>query len=344
VGVGGDASKGFERGAGDSAWALSSHVHRLEFVLHNARDVDAVARGILEQLSSLPGVTRVALGLVEGAGRRLRFIASESIDGDDALPWCHIDAFDDVPLNAVVRSGSPVLGNVDELEPRFPGLIRQQRELGTRAMATVPLPGLGAPMGGLVLYFDVEQDFGETQRNMLEGAARRTAEAVRRVRADALGTGPTGGGPALGDLGHHVALELEPDPRSAGLARRFLREHLTDWGIPDAVTDTAQLCVSELVNNVIMHAEASSELALHLQDDVLTVVLRDRGGSHGAKAPARPATVTDDDELVVAGRGLVLVDALTDRWGTERDGVGTTAWFVLELDEDLEDDGPAQTG
>ena len=32
---------------------------------------------------------------------------------------------------------------------------------------------------------------------------------------------------------------------------------------------------------------------------------------------------------MVAGRGLTLVDALADRWGTERNEVGTTAWFVL---------------
>ena len=155
--------------------------------------------------------------------------------------------------------GRAGLGNLDQLEPRFPGLVRHQRELGNRAIATVPLPGNGngVPMGGLVLYFDAEQDFGDTERHLLDAAARRTADAVRRVRAEALGTGPTGGGPALGAEGRHVGLELDADPRSAGRARRFLREHLDDWGVPDDPSDTAQLCLSELVNNVIMHAEAA---------------------------------------------------------------------------------------
>ena len=83
---------------------------------------------------------------------------------------------------------------------------------------------------------------------------------------------------------------------------------------------------------------------LHLEEDVLTVVLSDRGGSQGAHTTARPSPVTDQDELVVAGRGLLLVDALTDRWGTERDAVGTTAWFVIEVGDDLDADGSAQTG
>ncbi len=32
------------------------------------------------------------------------------------------------------------------------------------------------------------------------------------------------------------------------------------------------------------------------------------------------------------GRGLLLVEALADRWGSERDAVGTTVWFSLDLD------------
>ncbi len=33
------------------------------------------------------------------------------------------------------------------------------------------------------------------------------------------------------------------------------------------------------------------------------------------------------------GRGLQLVEALADRWGSERDALGTSVWFALELDE-----------
>lgn len=311
----------------------------MEFVLHNAPDVDAVARGVLGHLLGLPGVSRVGLALVEGAGRRLRFVASDGSGGSDrsdgdALDWCHIDAYDDVPLIAVTRFGSPVIGSLDELEGRFPGVVARQREHGTRALATIPLPGNGAPMGGLMLFFDTDQEFGETERHMFDVAARRTADAVRRVRADALGTGPTGGGPMLGQRGHRAVLELDSDPRSAGLARRFLRERLTEWAVDDDVLDSAQLCISELVNNVIMHAHASSELTLHLEDGMLSVILADRGGAEArSEGPARPSAgpTGDEDELIVAGRGLVLVDALADSWGTERNDVGTTAWFAFDL-------------
>jgi hypothetical protein len=36
------------------------------------------------------------------------------------------------------------------------------------------------------------------------------------------------------------------------------------------------------------------------------------------------------EPLQVHGRGLQLVDALSARWGSRLDEVGTTVWFVLE--------------
>ena len=322
--------------SGVDAWAESEHVPRLEFVLHNARDVDAVARGALGHLVGLPDVTRVGVALTEGAGRRLRFVASDSVTDSD-LPWCNIDAYDDVPLTAVTRTGEPVVGNLDQLEQRFPGVVAHQRRAGTHAIAAMPLPGIGPPMGGLVVFFDADQQFTETQRRVLDAAARRTAEAVRRVRAGALGTGPTVGGPSLGD-GHRAELELDGDPRSAGAARRFLRERLAEWGIDDESVDTAELCLSELVNNVIMHAHASAELTVHVQEGRLSVVVRDRGG---ALPGTPPSPDPDADPMRVSGRGLTMVDALANRWGTERDAVGTTAWFVLDL---AASKGTQQTG
>ena len=55
--------------------------------------------------------------------------------------------------------------------------------------------------------------------------------------------------------------------------------------------------------------------------------MRDRGGHAPDAAPD-----DDPDPLRVHGRGLQLVEALADRWGSERDAVGTTVWFSLELD------------
>ena len=47
-----------------------------------------------------------------------------------------------------------------------------------------------------------------------------------------------------------------------------------------------------------------------------------------------PHVSDDEDPLRVFGRGLVLVEALADRWGSERDVVGTTSGSSLELPDD----------
>ena len=319
------------------AW---QHVQRLEFLLRSAASIDEVARDVLTHLVQLPGVTRVGIGLTEGAGRRLRFVASDRVD-EAELPWCHIDAYDDVPLTTVTRTGEDVLGTLDQLQSAYPEIVAKQREAGTCAIAAVPLPGVGSSVGGLIVFFDGDQPFDEPQRRLLHAAARRTADAVRRVSTvsrDSLVDPP----PEESEhAGHHSRIELEGDPRAASAVRRFLREQLGAWGIDDDTVDSAELCASELVNNVIMHARSAFQLNVHLEDRALTVTVRDVGrGSPGAGGSHAP--VQDDDSMRVFGRGLTLIDAIADRWGSDRDGSGTIAWFVLELENDIR--SPAQTG
>jgi anti-sigma regulatory factor (Ser/Thr protein kinase) len=302
---------------------MLGRLSRLEFALRNAPDVDGVARAVLRDLVSLPGVVRVGIALTEGGGRRLRFLVADA--GDSAAEWCHVDAYDDVPLTSVVRTGEAVLGNLDGLGGRFAGVVARQRSVGNRALAALPLPGSGSPIGGVIVFFDEEQPFDAPQRRLLDATARRTAEAVRRVRA------AVGGADAATDAPEgerSVLLVLDDDPRSPGAARRFLRARLDEWQVGGDVRDAAELCLSELVTNAVIHAGTSSVLTIALQDDLLTVAVRDRG-----EVGAEPAVqlVDDDDPLRVFGRGLQLVDALADRWGSDHDPDGTTSWFALEV-------------
>lgn len=280
--------------------------------------VDSVASAALQELTGIPGVRRAGIALTEGGGRRLLFRAS------DADGWCHIDAYDDVPLTTVVRSGEPVLGHLDALAGRYAGVVERQRSEGTRALAALPLAGNGAggPVGGVMLYFDADQDFDEPQRRHLAEAAHRIAESVRRVRpADpAL---PSHDEPAGT---HRATLRLDDDARGVGRARRFLCDLLAAWGVDDDPLETAVLCLSELVTNAIIHAGTGSRVTVSLDGGVLRVEVVDRGAGQDVVGP-----VDDEDPLRVCGRGLQLVDALADRWGSERDADGTRAWFDLVL-------------
>jgi anti-sigma regulatory factor (Ser/Thr protein kinase) len=286
--------------------------------------IDEIAERLLADLAALPGVRRVGFALSEGGGRRLRFTASDR-SHEDRLDWCHIDAYDDVPLTLVVRTGEPVMGERDALDPRFDDFVAGQ-PAEVRALAAVPLPGIGSPMGGLIVFLDEPWSFDEGERRLLEATARRAADAVRRVRV--------GGGDSLDEVDAEdgsaltARVVLDDDPRSASEARRFLREFLERAEISEDVRGVAELCLSELVTNAIVHAGTRSELRATL-DSTLTVLVRDHGGPAPDAAPDE-----DPDPLRVHGRGLQLVEALADRWGSERDARGTSVWFALELESE----------
>ncbi|MEU7044286.1 ATP-binding protein [Streptomyces varsoviensis] len=119
--------------------------------------------------------------------------------------------------------------------------------------------------------------------------------------------------------------------RSAGRARAALRQQLTDWKVPNEAAETAVLLLSELVANAVEHGKTSPgreiEARYELRGGVLRVEVADAGD--GLPRP-RPAAADDED-----GRGLALVAAFSERWGTSfrRDGVGKTVWAELEVPE-----------
>ncbi|MGB0102269.1 MAG: ATP-binding protein [Nocardioides sp.] len=279
-------------------------------------EVDSVASAALGELTGLPGVRRAAIALVEGGGRRLRFRAS---DGD---AWCHIDAYDDVPLTAAVRTGAPLFGDLDDLRERFRGVVERQEAEGTRALAALPLPGAGQAVGAVIVFFDTEQCFDDTQRAVLGRLALRISESVRRVRsAKRRAAAPA----SDSSMPHRATLWLDDDPRAVGRARGFLRRLLVAWEVDGDALDTAELCLSELVTNAVIHAGTGSLVTVGLEAGVLRVEVRDHG------AGAEVDLLDEDDPLRVFGRGLQLVDALADRWGAEHHEDGTLSWFALEV-------------
>ena len=206
-----------------------------------ASAIDDIARSLLTDLVALPGVGRVGFALTEGGGRRLRFTASDRSD-DDRVDWCHIDAYDDVPLTSVVRTGEPVLGDRGSLDPRFDDFVAGQ-PAEVRALAAVPLPGIGSPIGGLIVFLDEEWDFDGAQRGLLEATARRAADAVRRIRVGSHDLHDEEPEPT-DDSTLTARIVLEDDPRAAATARRFLREFLQRAEVSDDAQPPPPSCAS----------------------------------------------------------------------------------------------------
>ncbi len=109
---------------------------------------------------------------------------------------------------------------------------------------------------------------------------------------------------------------LPDDPRAAGQARRHVREQLCAWGLED-LTATTELLASELVGNVVRHAKGPARLRL-LQDVNLICEVFD-----GSLTMPRIRRATDTDE---GGRGLQLITALSQRWGTRYTKKGKCIW------------------
>ncbi|MEU3086075.1 ATP-binding protein [Streptomyces massasporeus] len=125
------------------------------------------------------------------------------------------------------------------------------------------------------------------------------------------------------------AQRLSSTRRGARLARLLATEQLTAWDISPLVIERAEHVVAELAANAALHGRVQGRdflLALTLDDTAgsLCISVSDMRGEH---LPAIPPERSPDHE---SGRGLLLVDALADRWGTEpRPPSGKTVWAEL---------------
>ncbi|MEV4044865.1 anti-sigma regulatory factor (Ser/Thr protein kinase) [Streptomyces sp. SAI-195] len=121
-------------------------------------------------------------------------------------------------------------------------------------------------------------------------------------------------------------------PRGARLARHLALHRLDTWGVPygSSVSDTAALLVAELAANAVTHGRVPGrDIEVLLRLDAYTLRI-DVSDSRGERRP----TVTSVTAAPEAehGRGLLLVDALADRWGVfDRVPVGKTVRAELDL-------------
>ncbi len=123
---------------------------------------------------------------------------------------------------------------------------------------------------------------------------------------------------------------LPPHPASVGEGRRFIREVLRECR-RDHLSEAAELVISEVVTNALVHAGTEVEVAAHV-------------GRHGVRvevtdgSPHLPATKRYAD-LASTGRGLQLLEQTVDRWGVDPHDTGKTVWFELGT---LEGPGPGR--
>ncbi len=109
---------------------------------------------------------------------------------------------------------------------------------------------------------------------------------------------------------------------SVGRTRRALTTRLSSWGLHE-LTDTTQLLASELITNALRHAHGPIRVHLRVHDALLRCEVEDADPN----GPV-PRTAGADAE---SGRGIELVDALAQAWGSDATLTGKTTWFELPL-------------
>lgn len=108
-------------------------------------------------------------------------------------------------------------------------------------------------------------------------------------------------------------------PQSARTARGLVGTALTVWDMDGLLADGTTV-VSELVANAVRHAEGYSIRVMVTRPvpDVVRIAVVDKS----PHLPVRRAPGADE----VWGRGLLLVEALTERWGSELRGSRHRPW------------------
>lgn len=118
-------------------------------------------------------------------------------------------------------------------------------------------------------------------------------------------------------------LPIEPDPRSVQRARSWVHEVLVRLGRDDLI-DAAELGVSELVTNAILHGGPPISVRVRGTRDHPRVEVYD----HSHRPPEVNIEMTDEENLLsTIGRGLGIVALYSATWGAEVVPEGKLVWF-----------------
>jgi anti-sigma regulatory factor (Ser/Thr protein kinase) len=123
-----------------------------------------------------------------------------------------------------------------------------------------------------------------------------------------------------------VDVELPAEASSAAAARAAVRSLLATVPGPGAepqAVDRVLLLTSEVVTNAILHARTPLRVTAELVDGQVLVRVYD-----SLQMPPRRRAYRAD---AGTGRGIQLVEALSDTWGVDQTSAGKSVWFAVAL-------------
>ncbi|MFJ9642090.1 ATP-binding protein [Streptomyces sp. NPDC004244] len=143
----------------------------------------------------------------------------------------------------------------------------------------------------------------------------------------------------------HCVVELQALPSRIGQIRRIVSAQLRHWQL-DPLIDRAALGVTELLSNVHRHAQPDKRCTVEIElrlgrltvsvydsDPRLPVRRTAAGDAPPVPGPSPSPTPGSGllDSLETCGRGLALVEAVSEAWGArpQEDNSGKVVWFSL---------------
>jgi anti-sigma regulatory factor (Ser/Thr protein kinase) len=146
-------------------------------------------------------------------------------------------------------------------------------------------------------------------------------------------TGPARPAPVPPAQRTYVRCALRPQPCAVKAAREFARATLSQWDA-GALSDDAAVVISELVTNAVRYGlragldrsapQARVELLLQHRAGCIVCVVTDPN--------PHPPVRLEPDDAAETGRGLCVVESLSEEWGwTPLDGGRKAVWAALAL-------------
>ncbi len=121
-------------------------------------------------------------------------------------------------------------------------------------------------------------------------------------------------------MDRHVDLAAVSD--APGQARAEIRSTLVEWGLLPCLDD-ALLIASELVTNAARHGQGKVKLHIQATDGLVRIEVEDQSIQ---QVPQR----RNPTDASAGGRGLILVEALSERWGWDSGTSSKTVWAELD--------------
>ena len=100
-----------------------------------------------------------------------------------------------------------------------------------------------------------------------------------------------------------------------------MTDTLVGWGYGGSFMEDAQLVVTELASNAVVHARSPFSVAARAEPFGVRISVHDA-------SPVTP-TVREHDPLALSGRGLRLVAAIAADWGVDTTPDGKVVWAEL---------------